>query len=193
MSVDVSSPTFSARATSRTPQAISLNRQQIKPRSAAQVSPHVGTVGLTNEPEQGVRPADGAAIQHRVSQDVEDDDDPEDLYGPPVERRVIRILPSLAEELRDQRRRAAAGKVTTQHTLFTMGYIYSAQELLGKLGRAPLAPDWIFARHVHDPLWKEIRPTIETKGWKRRKPIARKLGDNGLNVNELVACLHKKT
>lgn len=131
-------------------------------------------------------PADEATIQSRVNQDAEDEDDPEDLYGPPVERRIIRILPSLAKELREQRRRAAAEKVITYHTLFTTGYIYSVQEVQEKR-RAPLAPDWISARHVHDPLWKEIRPTVE--GRKRRKPTARKLGDIGLNVDELVGCL----
>ena len=30
------------------------------------------------------------------------DDDDDDIYGPPVERRVIRIFPSLAEELREE-------------------------------------------------------------------------------------------
>ena len=151
---------------------------QVTQRSS--VPPHVRAANLINEREREVRPADGAAMRPQANQDVEDDDDPEDLYGPPVERRIIRILPSLAEELREQQRRAAAEKVTTHHTPRTMRYICSVQEKK----RAPLAPDWIFARHAQDPLWKDVRAAVGGPG--RRKPTARKLGDNGLNVNELV-------
>lgn len=185
MTVEVTSLSFpepTSRATSQASQALSSDDQAIRPKSVAEAPSHVRVASSTNEREQEVRPADGAAIQPRVGQDManEIDDDPEDLYGPPVERRIIRILPSLAEELRDQQRRVAAEKVTVHRALCMTRYTCSFQEKR----RAPFAPDWIYARHIHDPLWKEI----PTEGRKRRKPIARKLGDNGLNVNELMGC-----
>jgi len=109
------------------------------------------------------------AVRPQADQDATDemDDDPDDLYGPPVERRIIRILPSLDEELREQQERVAAEKEKRW---------------------APLAPDWILARHAHDPSWKEVVPT-RTEGRKKRKQTAtsRKLmRDNncGLNASE---------
>ncbi|KAF8443097.1 hypothetical protein L210DRAFT_3534822 [Boletus edulis BED1] len=158
--MQVDSPPLSGLATPRASQA----HFSIGPEAAAG-APHVRAASSTNERGREVMPPPGAAIQSRVNQVAADefDDDPEDLYGPPVERRIIRILPSLAEELREQQQRVAAGK---------------------EKRRVPLAPDWILARHVNDPLWKDI----PTQGRKRRKPIARKLGENGLNVNELMGC-----
>lgn len=50
-----------------------------------------------------------------------------------------------------------------------------------------MAPDWILARHVHDPLWKEVAPSVG--GRRPRKLVARKLEDNGLNISELVGYL----
>ncbi|KAH0831908.1 hypothetical protein J3R83DRAFT_12791 [Lanmaoa asiatica] len=144
--------------------APSSSNQAIGPQSVAEAPPHVRAVSSTNiDQEWKVRPA--AVGWDATTNDI--GDDPEDLYGPPVERRIIRILPSLADELREQQRRVAAEK---------------------EKRRAPLAPDWIFAKHVHDPSWKEI-PTGGRKRVKRRKPTTTgKLGDNGLNVNELMGC-----
>ncbi|KAG6376940.1 hypothetical protein JVT61DRAFT_974 [Boletus reticuloceps] len=149
---------------------------------AAAGAPHVRAASSANERGRKVMPAPGAAIQPQVNQIAveEFDDDPEDLYGPPVERRIIRILPSLAEELREQQRRVAAEKVNAYRTLCMSPHTIAVQEKR----RVPLAPDWILARHVNDPLWKDI----PAQGRKRRKPIARKLGENGLNVNELMGC-----
>ncbi|KAI9568601.1 hypothetical protein HD554DRAFT_2099360 [Boletus coccyginus] len=155
---------LTSRTTSRVSQATSSGNRAIRSESVAEAPAHLRPASSTNQREREVWPADRAVIQPQVNQVAanEVDDDPDDLYGPPVERRIIRILPSLAEELREQQRRAAAEKVK----------------------RAPLAPDWIFAKHVNDPLWKEI----PTEGRKQRKPITRKLGDNGLNVDELMGC-----
>ncbi|KAG8214454.1 hypothetical protein J3R82DRAFT_9477 [Butyriboletus roseoflavus] len=170
MQVEVMLPGFSestsrATSSSQAPQAPSSDNQAIWPASVSDVPPLVHTASSTNKREREVGPVDGAPIQPPVNQDTANviDDDPDDLYGPPVERRIIRILPSLAQELREQQRRVAAEK---------------------EKQRAPLAPDWIIAKHIHDPLWKEI----PTEGRKRRKPTAKKLGDNGLNVNELMGC-----
>jgi hypothetical protein len=183
--MNVDSPAFSeptSRATSRASRAPSSDNQVIRPESVAGAPPYMRAASSTIEREREVRPADGAAIQPRINQDAvnEVDDDPDDLYGPPVERRIIRILPSMAEELREQQRRVAAEKVIAHRMLCMIRHTYSAQEKR----RAPLAPDWILARHANDPSWKEI----PTEGRKRRKPSARKLGDNGLNVNELIGC-----
>ena len=182
MNVDYSAfsePT--SRATSQASRAPSSDYQAIRPGPVVG-APYVRAASSASEREREVRPADRAAVQPRVNQDAanEVDDDPDDLYGPPVERRIIRILPSMAEELREQQRRVAAEKVTAHRTICMTRHTYSAQEKR----RAPLAPDWILARHANDPSWKEI----PTEGRKRRKPSARKLGDNGLNVNELIGC-----
>ncbi|KAH7885372.1 hypothetical protein F5I97DRAFT_1378264 [Phlebopus sp. FC_14] len=59
----------------------------------------------TTQPES-VPPSADAGAQAR------NDDD--DLYGPPVERRVVRIYPSLAEELREQSRREEPDRPTTK-------------------------------------------------------------------------------
>ncbi|KAF8550819.1 hypothetical protein OG21DRAFT_1513554 [Imleria badia] len=152
--MQVDSPNFS-ESTSRAMSRASGPPSSIRSESIAEPPPHARATSSTNERE--VRPVNQVV--------AEDDDDSDDLYGPPVQRQIIRILPSLAEELREQQRRVAAEK---------------------EKRRAPLAPDWILAKHVNDPLWKEI----PTQGRKRRKPTARKLGDNGLNVNvnELMGC-----
>ena len=185
--MNVDSPTFSeptSRATSsRASQAPFSDNQPVRSEPVAGASPYVRAASSTNEREREVRQADGAAVQPRVNQDAanEVDDDPDDLYGPPVERRIIRILPSMAEELREQQRRVAAEKVIAHRTRCMTRHTYSVQEKR----RAPLAPDWILARHANNPLWKEI-PTSE--GRKPRKSTARSLRDSGLNVNELVGC-----
>ncbi|KAN0087429.1 hypothetical protein V8E55_006050 [Tylopilus felleus] len=153
-------PFTSSESTSRA----SKTPFSIRGKSIAEAPPHARAASSTDERGREVRPADNRPQANQVVA-AEVDDDPEDLYGPPVERRIIRILPSLAEELREQQRRVAAEKDK-------------------RLGRAPLAPDWIYARHVNDPLWKEV----PTQGRKQRKGTARKLGDNGLNVNELLGC-----
>lgn len=176
---------LTSRATSRVSQAASSGNRAIRSESVADAPAHLRAASLTNQRERGVRLADRAVIQPQVNQVAanEVDDDPDDLYGPPVERRIIRILPSLAEELREQQRRVAVEKVI----VFLLSYALhgsSHTRTVQERRRAPLAPDWIFAKHVNDPLWKEI----PTEGRKRRKAITRKLGDNGLNVNELMGC-----
>ncbi|KAG6336761.1 hypothetical protein ID866_2330 [Astraeus odoratus] len=50
-----------------------------------------------------------------LNQSADDDDDNDDLYGPPVERRLIRVFPTLAEELREQA--AARENVTMEASL----------------------------------------------------------------------------
>ena len=166
-------------ATSRATSQASHAPSSITTESAVEVPRPVRAVSITNQQGPEVRPPAEAAIQPQVNPAAaEVDDDPEDLYGPPVERRIIRILPSLAEELREQQRRVTAEKVMVHRTRCMTRHTYSVQARR----RAPLAPDWILARHVNDPLWKEI----PTQGRRRRKPVARKLGENGLNVDELM-------
>lgn len=161
------------------PQRTAVNERL--PTSTLDAPPHVHTGSSANERGRDVRPADGAPIQPQNAADAIDDD-PDDLYGPEVERRVIRILPSLAQELREQQRRVAAEKVISHCTLCMTRTTCTVQEKQ----RAPLAPDWILAKHVDDPLWKKV--TVSSEGRKRQKPAARKLGDNGLNANELIGC-----
>lgn len=170
-------PFTSSESTSRA----SKTPFSIRGKSIAEAPPHARAASSTDERGREVRPADNRPQANQVVA-AEVDDDPEDLYGPPVERRIIRILPSLAEELREQQRRVAAEKVTSRRTCCMTRPTYFIQDK--RLGRAPLAPDWIYARHVNDPLWKEV----PTQGRKQRKGTARKLGDNGLNVNELLGC-----
>lgn len=124
--------------------------------------------------------------QPQVNEDVDmerqsagDDDDDDDLYGPPVERRIIRILPSLAEELREHR--PVAEKVKIHPLLRVTFFTKSAQKK-----RAPLAPDWIMKKHAEDPQWVE-KPN-RTKGRKHSKPFARRRGENGISVNDLMGC-----
>ncbi|KAG9315931.1 hypothetical protein JVU11DRAFT_3583 [Chiua virens] len=141
----------------------SSDNQLVGLKSTPDVQPGARVASSSSKREQEVRPVDEVAIQPQGNQDV--GDDPEDLYGPPVERRVVRILPSLAEELREQQRRAALQKEE-------------------KLKRASLAPDWISAKYANDPLWKEVQIPNERR--RPRKGAARELGESGLNVNELV-------
>ncbi|KAF9242563.1 hypothetical protein BU15DRAFT_60296 [Melanogaster broomeanus] len=86
-----------------------------------------------------------------------------DMESQGAERRIIRILPSLAEELREQQRQVA-------ETL--------------KSNRAPLVPDWILQRHSEDPRWLES--PNRTKGRKHSKAFARKRGEHGVDVNNLL-------
>lgn len=155
-----------SKSTPRALDVIPLDNQMVGANSEGGQPPMDATTSA-REPEAKSTHVPGS--QPQVNEDVDmerqsagDDDDDDDLYGPPVERRIIRILPSLAEELREHRPVAEKKK------------------------RAPLAPDWIMKKHAEDPQWVE-KPN-RTKGRKHSKPFARRRGENGISVNDLMGC-----
>ncbi|KAF8840767.1 hypothetical protein BDN67DRAFT_1069026 [Paxillus ammoniavirescens] len=170
MEIEIWPPAISIPASKSTPRdldVIPLDNQMVGANSEGGQPPMDAT---TSAREPQAKSTHVLGSQPQVNEDVDmereaagDDDDDDDLYGPPVERRIIRILPSLADELREQHRPVAE-----------------------KRKRAPLAPEWIMKKHSEDPQWVE-KPN-HTKGRKHSKPFARRRGENGISVNDLMGC-----
>ncbi|KAF9220987.1 hypothetical protein BS17DRAFT_786297 [Gyrodon lividus] len=173
MDVETSPPAASTPIPQRTFRVLDTvsSDNQMTERNSVGEQPPMDTETAAKKPE--VRFAHVSRSQPQVNEDVDmehvdmerqdagDGNDSDDLYGPPVERHIIRILPSLAEELREQHR-----------------------QVTEKSKRAPLAPDWIMKRHSGDPRWVET--PNRAKGQKHSKPLAKRRGENGIDVKDLM-------